>query len=122
GVDSRELAGEPSPRSTGSSCSRHVYNSRRLMPSSFASATMLSHCVSRSMAICRKAFGNFPTRFLATCYPLPCAKCARFECLNLGVQSNSEWVRISDKAELDVVKLFSTFRYSPHLFVTSSIL
>ena len=60
------------PRRTprGSSFSRHVYNSRRLMPSSFASATMLSHCVSRSTAICRKAFGNFPTRFLATCHPL----------------------------------------------------
>jgi hypothetical protein len=47
--------------------SGHVYNSRRLMPSSFASATTLSLCDSRSTAIFRNAFGNFPTRFFATC-------------------------------------------------------
>jgi hypothetical protein len=61
--------------STGSSFSRHVYNSRRLMPSSFVSATMLSHCFSLSTAICRKAFGNFPTRFFATYHRSLCQGC-----------------------------------------------
>src|SRR5438477_4344439 len=46
------------------------YNSRRLMPSSFANSTMFSQWFSRSTAICRKTFGNLPTRFLATCHPL----------------------------------------------------
>jgi hypothetical protein len=64
-IKQKELA---AAESTGSS--RHVDNSRRLMPSASANATMLSHFVSRATAICRKAFGNFPTRFLATCHPL----------------------------------------------------
>ena len=42
----REVSGGPL-LSRGSSFSRHVYNSRRLMPSSFANSTMLSHCVSK---------------------------------------------------------------------------
>ena len=86
-VDSREVAGGPLLLFTGSSFSRHGYNSRRLMPSSFASSTMWSHCVSRSTAICRKALGNVPMRFFATCHPPRCAKCANRLCLNLGGQS-----------------------------------
>src|SRR5678815_3563398 len=69
-VASREVAGGSSPRSSGSSFSRQVYNRHRLTPSSFARSMMLSHWFSRSTAICRKAFGNLPTRFLATCHPL----------------------------------------------------
>jgi hypothetical protein len=68
-VASRECSGGPL-RSRDSSFSRHGYHSRRLMPNAFARATMLSHGVSRFTAMCRKAVGNFPLRFFATCHPL----------------------------------------------------
>jgi len=69
-VASRDVPAEPSPLDSGSSYSRHRDNSRRLMPSSFASATMRLHGFSRPTAMCRKAFGTLPTRFLPTCHLL----------------------------------------------------
>ena len=67
---SRDVPAEPSPRDSGSSYSRHLDNSRRLMPSSFASATMCLHGFSRPAAVCRKALGTLPTRVLPTCHLL----------------------------------------------------
>jgi hypothetical protein len=74
-VVSREFAGGSSLRSTSSSVSRQVYNSRRLMPGSFSSATILSHCVAGPWPSVERPWENFPRVSLPPT-TAPCAKYA----------------------------------------------
>jgi len=69
------VLGTGSPCSTGSSCSRHLYRSRRCKPSSCASATMLSQLFKRSTTIRRNSLGYRPTRLFATRSPFLCKVC-----------------------------------------------
>src|SRR5262249_62141397 len=97
-VPPRQLCGGgPPPVPLGPGFSRHVYNSLRWTSNSLASATMFSHCFIRSRANSMNSFGNFPTRFLATCHLLYCDKCAHFFCLILGVQSSGRTI-VLDRA------------------------